>query len=164
MWKKTITPCLWFDRQAEEAAHLYVSIFPESKITSVGRFPDAGEEIHGGKPGSVMAVSFELTGRPFTALNGGPLFRFNEAISLQVPCDSQDEIDFFWKKLSEGGDPEAQQCGWLKDRFGVSWQVFPAQLDDWLADTNRDKAARVMSVMLKMKKMDLETLRRAHEQ
>lgn len=160
---KPISPCLWFDSEAEEAAELYTSIFPDSKITSVLRYPDAGEEMHGAKPGSVMAVDFELKGAPLSALNGGPLFKFNEAISLQVACETQKEIDYYWEKLGEGGDPEARQCGWLKDRFGLSWQVFPAELNEWLGDSDRDKAARVMTVMLKMKKLDLAELKRAHE-
>ena len=120
-----IVPCLWFDHQAEEAAKFYVSVFKNSKITTVSRYSAAGQEIHGRPPGSVMVVAFELDGQTFTALNGGPDFKFNEAISLQVYCETQQEIDYYWEKLSKGGDPKAQQCGWLKDKYGLSWQVVP---------------------------------------
>ena len=118
-----ITPCLWFDGQAEQAAEFYVSIFKNSRITDVSRYGEAGQEIHGGKPGSVMVISFELDGQSFTGLNGGPTFKFTEAISFQIDCASQEEVDHFWEKLSEGGPLEAQQCGWVKDKFGVSWLV-----------------------------------------
>ena len=121
-----IAPCLWFDSQAEEAANFYVSVFKNSKITSVAKYTKAGQETHKKRPGSVMTVEFELDGQPFTALNGGPDFKFNEAVSLQVPCRNQDEIDHYWNKLSKGGDPKAQQCGWLKDKYGLSWQVVPS--------------------------------------
>ena len=120
-----IVPCLWFDSQAEEAAKYYTGIFKNSKITNVSHYTEAGREIHGRKAGSVMTVAFELDGQPFTALNGGPDFKFNEAISFQVICETQKEIDHYWDKLSQGGDPKAQQCGWLKDKFGLSWQVVP---------------------------------------
>ena len=120
-----ITPCLWFDKQAEEAAKYYCGIFPNSRITEVTYYGEAGTEVHGGKPGSVLMVAFELDGQPFTALNGGPNFKFNEAVSLMILCDTQDEIDYYWDKLSEGGDPSVQACGWLKDKFGLSWQVVP---------------------------------------
>ena len=127
---KTITPCLWFDTQAEDAAKFYCSIFKNSKITSVSLFPDAGQDVHGKPAGSVMVAAFELDGRPFTALNGGPQYKFTEAVSLQVACDSQEEIDYFWSRLSAGG--EAGPCGWLKDKYGLSWQVFPSALPKML--------------------------------
>ena len=125
---RRITPCLWFDSQAEEAAKFYTGIFRNSKITQVSHYGEAGREVHGRPVGSVMIVAFELDGQAFTALNGGPVFRFNEAISFQINCETQAEVDHFWEQLSEGGDPKAQQCGWLKDRYGVSWQIVPAVL------------------------------------
>ena len=124
--KHRIVPCLWFDNQAEEAAKYYVSIFKNSKIGAISRYGEAGREVHRRPPGSVMTVEFELDGQAFTGLNGGPLFKFNEAVSFQVNCATQAEVDYYWDKLTAGGDPKAQQCGWLKDRFGVSWQVVPA--------------------------------------
>lgn len=158
-----IVPCLWFDNQGEEAARFYCEVFPDSRITQVARYGEVGQEIHGGKPGSVMTVAFELAGQAFTALNGGPLFKFSEAVSLQVMCDSQQEIDHYWGALSAGGDPAAQQCGWLKDRFGLSWQVVPTQLLDWILDSDRAKADRTFARMMQMKKLDLEPLRRAYD-
>jgi predicted 3-demethylubiquinone-9 3-methyltransferase (glyoxalase superfamily) len=152
---------LWFDHQAEEAAVYYTGIFPSSRIVNISRFGEAGTEVHGRPAGSVMAVAFELAGRAFTALNGGPIFKFNEAISLQVPCETQDEIDYYWEKLSAGGDPAAQQCGWLKDKYGLSWQVFPKVLLRMLDDPNRQKAERAMTAMLQMKKFDVAALERA---
>ena len=157
---KRITPCLWFDTQAEEAAKFYCSIFKNSKITEVSRFPEAGQDVHGKAAGSVMVAAFELAGQPFTALNGGPQFKFDEAISFQVACDSQKEIDYFWSKLTEGG--QEGSCGWLKDKFGLSWQVFPSALPKMLMDPNHAKAARVMNAFMKMKKFDLATLERAY--
>jgi predicted 3-demethylubiquinone-9 3-methyltransferase (glyoxalase superfamily) len=156
-----IVPCLWFDHQAEEAAKFYVSVFKNSKITTVSRYTAAGQEIHGKPPGSVMVVAFELDGQTFTALNGGPDFKFNEAISLQVYCDTQQEIDNYWEKLSKGGDPKAQQCGWLKDKYGLSWQVVPKLLDELLADHESPRAQRAMTAMLSMKKIDIAELERA---
>jgi len=156
-----IAPCLWFDHQAEEAASFYVSVFKKSTITSVSRYTKAGQEIHGRPPGSVMMVAFELDGQPFTALNGGPQFTFTEAISLQVSCDSQQEIDYYWERLSEGGDPKAQVCGWLKDKHGVSWQVVPASLDEMMKDHESPQAQRVMTALLQMKKLDIAELERA---
>ncbi len=132
-----ITPCLWFDDQAEQAAAFYIAIFKNSKITNVSRYGDAGYEIHGKPAGMVMAVAFELAGQAFTALNGGPIFKFNEAISFQVSCETQEEVDYYWSKLSAGGDEQAQQCGWLKDRYGVSWQVIPRVLFEMLNDSTR---------------------------
>jgi len=156
-----IAPCLWFDNQAEEAAKFYVSIFKNSKIVTVARYPKAGQEIHKRPVGSVMTVAFELSGQPFTALNGGPVFTFNEAVSLQVYCDTQEEIDYYWDKLSKGGDPKAQQCGWLKDKYGLSWQVVPKALADLFADHESEKAQRAMETMLRMKKIDIDQLERA---
>ena len=158
-----IVPCLWFDDQAEEAARHYIGVFPNSRITKVLHYNGAGEEIHGQPAGKVMTVSFELDGQPFTALNGGPVFRFNEAVSFQVLCETQEELDHYWEKLSEGGDPAAQQCGWLKDRFGVSWQVTPRILLDMLADPDPERSRRSMEVMLKMKKFDIAALERVHQ-
>jgi predicted 3-demethylubiquinone-9 3-methyltransferase (glyoxalase superfamily) len=159
---RRINPCLWFDDQAEQAAAFYTSVFPDSRITAVSRYGKAGFEIHGRPPGSVLTVAFELDGQPFTALNGGPAFKFNEAISLQVSCDTQQEIDHYWERLSAGGDERAQQCGWLKDRFGVSWQVVPAALPEMMTDPDPARSERVMVALLQMKKLDLEQLRRAH--
>jgi predicted 3-demethylubiquinone-9 3-methyltransferase (glyoxalase superfamily) len=155
-----IAPCLWFDDQAEEAAKYYCGIFKNSRIVTVTRYGQAGYEVHRRPAGSVMVVAFELEGQPFTALNGGPLFKFNEALSLQVYCDTQEEIDYYWERLSAGGDEPAQQCGWLKDRYGVSWQVVPSIMQDLLKDGG-EKGDRVMSALLKMRKLDLAALRRA---
>jgi predicted 3-demethylubiquinone-9 3-methyltransferase (glyoxalase superfamily) len=156
-----IAPMLWFDSQAEEAANLYVSIFPSSKIIKVARYGHEGQEIHGGKPGQVMSVTFELDGFEMTALNGGPMFKFTEAISLQVFCESQAEIDRLWGALA--ADPSGGQCGWTKDKFGVSWQITPRILADMLTDKDEAKANRTMKVMLKMKKLDLPALKKAYE-
>ena len=156
-----IVPCLWFADEAEEAAKHYVSIFRNSKITTVTRYGTAGQEVHGRPPGSVMTVEFELDGQTFTALNGGPLFKFNEAVSFQVMCKSQDEIDHFWEKLGAGGDPNAQQCGWLKDRYGLSWQVVPEGMERMLKDERSPGAERAMNALLQMKKIDMDTLERA---
>ncbi|TMG75035.1 MAG: VOC family protein [Betaproteobacteria bacterium] len=155
-----IAPCLWFDDQAEEAAKYYCGIFKNSRIVTVTRYGKAGYEVHRRPVGSVMVVAFELEGQPFTALNGGPIFKFNEAISLQVYCDTQEQIDYYWERLSAGGDERAQQCGWLKDRYGVSWQVVPSIMQDLVKDGG-EKGDRVMSALLKMKKLDLAALRRA---
>ncbi|HEX6059612.1 MAG TPA: VOC family protein [Gemmatimonadaceae bacterium] len=156
-----ITPCLWFDDQAEEAARFYTGIFPNSRITSIARYSDVGTEVHHRPPGSVMVVNFHLDGSPFTALNGGPVFTFNEAISLQVNCATQEEIDHYWDALSAGGDPRAQQCGWLKDRYGVSWQVVPEMMGELFADEGSPEAKRAMAAMLGMKKLDIAELRGA---
>jgi predicted 3-demethylubiquinone-9 3-methyltransferase (glyoxalase superfamily) len=154
-----IAPCLWFDDQAEAAARFYTGIFPHSRITAISRYGDAGHEFHGKPPGSVMTVAFELDGQPFTALNGGPVFTFNEAVSLQVYCDTQEDIDHYWTRLSSGGDEKAQQCGWLKDRYGVSWQIVPAILPQLMTETARSQ--RVMAALLEMKKLDIAALERA---
>lgn len=158
-----ITPCLWYADEAEEAARFYTGIFPNSRITMITRYPDAGQEVHGRPAGSVMVVAFELDGHAFTALNGGPAFRFTEAISLQVNCETQEEIDHYWARLSEGGDERAQQCGWLKDRYGLSWQVVPSDMDAVFADPAAPGARRVMEAFLEMKKIDLAALRRARD-
>jgi len=158
---KRIAPCLWFDDQAEEAAGFYVSVFKNSRIVSVTRYTEAGREIHRRPPGSVMVVAFELDGQPFTALNGGPVFTFSEAISLQVNCENQKEVDFYWDALSKGGDPKAQQCGWLKDQYGVSWQVVPTVLPELLKDHTSDTAQRAMEAMLRMRKINIAELERA---
>ena len=156
-----ITPCLWFDDEAEEAAKFYTSVFPNSRITHVSRYGKAGTEIHGRPPGSVMVAVFELDGQSFTALNGGPHFKFTEAISLQVNCDTQQEIDTYWEKLGAGGDPRAQQCGWLKDKYGLSWQIVPAMMQDMFSGTDQAREDRAMNAMLQMKKIDLAALKRA---
>ena len=158
-----LTPCLWFDSQAEEAARFYTGIFKNSKIVAMTRYPDAGQEIHGRAPGSVMTVEFELNGQTFTALNGGPHFRFNEAISFQVMCQTQEEMDQYWNRLGQGGDPKAQQCGWLKDKYGLSWQVVPSGMVELLNSPDREKANRAMEAMMHMKKLDLAELKRAFE-
>ena len=156
-----INPCLWFDHQAEEAAHFYTAIFKNSKIVAISHYPDAGQEVHGRPAGSVMTVIFELDGQSFTALNGGPLFKFNEAVSLQIECASQKEIDYYWKRLSEGGDPESQACGWLKDKFGLSWQVVPQILPELMKSSDSKKSRRVFEALMEMKKLDIEALERA---
>jgi predicted 3-demethylubiquinone-9 3-methyltransferase (glyoxalase superfamily) len=158
-----ITPCLWFDSNAEEAAKFYTSIFENSKIVKTARYGKEGYEIHGKPAGTVLTVEFELNGQTFTALNGGPVFKFNEAVSFQVLCESQKEVDYYWETLSKGGDEKAQQCGWLKDKFGVSWQIVPAVLTEMLQDKETEKADRVMKAMLQMKKLDIKTLERAYE-
>lgn len=157
-----IVPCLWFDGRAEEAANHYVSIFENSRVQKITRYTEQGHEVHGQAPGSVLTVAFELLGTPFTALNAGPQFRFNEAISFQVLCETQEEIDRYWSELSAAGDERAQQCGWLKDRFGLSWQIVPAALAELIGDEDRTKAGRVMAAVLKMKKLDLGVLKEAH--
>lgn len=153
-----ITPCLWFGDQAEEAAEFYTAIFSNSQIVNITRYGEAGHEIHGKPAGTVMTVAFELNGQPFTALNGGPAFQFNEAISFQVICQAQEEVDDYWEKLSAGGDETAQQCGWLKDRYGVSWQIIPNILLKLLNDADTTKSQRTMTAMLQMKKIDISEL------
>jgi predicted 3-demethylubiquinone-9 3-methyltransferase (glyoxalase superfamily) len=158
-----ITPCLWFDSEAEEAARFYCSIFGDSGIERVTRYGREGFEIHGRPAGSVLTVTFRLAGQHFTALNGGPLFKFTEAVSLVVRCENQEEIDHFWTRLGEGGEPKAQQCGWLKDRYGLSWQVVPSGLHEMFADPDAQKTERLMRAVMQMKKLDFEALRRAFE-
>ena len=157
-----IVPCLWFDRQAEEAARFYVSLFKHSSVGQITRYTEAGRETHGRAPGEVMTVAFDLSGQSFTALNGGPAFKFNEAVSMQILCDNQKEIDKFWDALSEGGDATAQQCGWLKDKFGLSWQIVPRELSDMMADQDSSKTSRVMRALLGMTKIDIKELERAY--
>lgn len=157
-----ITPCFWFDSEAEEAARFYTGIFPDSRITAITRYSEVGFETHGRPAGSVMTVAFELDGQSFTALNGGPIFTFNEAISLQVNCATQEEIDDYWEQLSAGGDPAAQQCGWLKDRYGLSWQIVPNDIDELFEDEQSAGTRRAMEAMLRMKKLDIAELRRAY--
>jgi len=161
---RKITPFLWFDSQAEEAARFYTSIFRDSKILNVSRYSDAGAEVSGRPAGSAMTVSFQIEGQAFVALNGGPAFKFNESISFVVNCETQDEIDELWEKLSEGGDEKAQQCGWLKDKYGVSWQIVPNALGRMMQSTDPEKSERVTAALLKMKKLDIAVLERAFEQ
>jgi len=158
--RQRITPFLWFDSQAEDAVKFYVSIFKGSKIRGITRYDEEGAKAAGRPKGSVMTVAFELDGQGFTALNGGPIFKFTEAISFVVNCETQKEVDRFWAKLSAGG--QEVQCGWLKDRFGVSWQVVPTVLPKMLQDKDREKSKRVMAAMLKMKKIDIGGLKKAY--
>jgi len=151
--RQKITPMLWFDGDAEEAARLYVSIFDDAEIGHVSRIPD----------GTTLVVEFTLAGQRFTALNGGPQYSFTPAVSFVVDCDTQEEVDRYWDLLSEGGPPEAQQCGWLQDRFGVSWQVVPRQLGEYMSDPDPEKAGRTMQAMLQMKKLDIAGLKHAHD-
>ncbi|PZV15083.1 MAG: hypothetical protein DCF20_11735 [Pseudanabaena sp.] len=157
-----ITPCMWFDGQAEEAAKFYTSIFHNSKIGTTSHYGEAGQEVHGNPAGSVLTVAFELDGQTFTALNGGPMYKFNEAISFQVKCETQEEVDHYWEKLSEDGDEKAQQCGWLKDKFGASWQIIPLVLIEMMIDPDHEKSQRVFAAMLQMKKIDIAELERAY--
>ena len=154
-----ITPFLWFNNDAEDAVKFYVSVFKNSRIGQTTHYTKESSEAAGQPEGTVMTIAFELDGQPFTAINGGPHFKFTEAVSFVINCESQDEIDYYWNKLSEGGDPKSQVCGWLKDRFGLSWQVTPAELSKLMSDPA--KTAAVMKEVLKMKKIDLATLRRA---
>jgi predicted 3-demethylubiquinone-9 3-methyltransferase (glyoxalase superfamily) len=156
---QNIVPFLWFEREAEEAAEFYVSIFPNSRITRTTHYSKGGQEIHGRRPGSVMTVHFELNGQEYIALNGGPGHAFNDSISLVVPCDSQEEIDCYWEKLTEGGRPI--QCGWLEDRYGLSWQIVPREMDDLLADADSPQTERVMEALMAMVKLDIAELKRA---
>jgi predicted 3-demethylubiquinone-9 3-methyltransferase (glyoxalase superfamily) len=157
--QQKITPFLWFDTQAEEAAEFYTLIFENSRITRISRY-EVGREVHGKEAGSVLTVAFEIEGQAFIALNGGPYFKFNEAVSFQVMCETQDEIDYFWSRLSEGG--QEGQCGWLKDKYGLSWQVVPSALPQMLTDADGAKSERVMKALLQMKKFDLQALERAY--
>jgi predicted 3-demethylubiquinone-9 3-methyltransferase (glyoxalase superfamily) len=158
-----ISPCLWFDSKAEEAAHYYCSIFANSRIRAISRYGEAGHDVHGRAAGSVLTVDFELSGQTFTALNGGPIFEFTPAISLQVSCETQQEIDQYWERLTAGGDPSAQQCGWLKDRYGLSWQVVPSVLAKLMTDPDARRSDRVMTAVLQMKKFDIAALQRAFD-
>jgi len=159
---RKITPCMWFDNQAEEAANFYTFIFKNSKIVNMTRYGEAGAEVSGRPVGSVMTVAFQLQGQEFLALNGGPQFKFTEAISFIVNCKTQKEIDEFWRKLSEGG--EKGPCGWLKDKYGVSWQIVPTVLGEMLQDKDAEKSERVMKAMLEMKKIDIQVLKQAYKQ
>ena len=156
-----ITPCLWFDDQAEEAAKFYVSIFKHSKLGAITRYGDAGAEVSGRPKGSVMTVTFEIEGQEFLALNGGPIFQFTEAVSFMVQCETQEDIDEMWKKLSEGG--EEGQCGWLKDKYGLSWQIIAPGWDTMIRDKDAGKSERVMKAILTMKKPDLKAIKQAYE-
>ncbi len=156
-----IQPCLWFDDQAEDAARFYTGIFPDSAIGTITRYTDVGQEHHGKPVGSVLTVAFTLAGQPFVALNGGPVFRFNEALSLQILCETQDEVDHYWHHLSEGNPAAAMECGWLKDRFGLPWQVVPVRLTELLADPDAEVVRRVTRAMFAMQKMDIASLERA---
>ena len=158
-----ITPFLWFDSQAEETARFYTQIFKDSKILSVSRYGKAGAEASGRPKGTVMTVAIQLDGQEFLALNGGPHFKFTEAISLVVNCESQEEVNYYWEKLSAGGDEKAQQCGWLKDKYGLSWQVAPTVLIKLVNDPDYEKSQRAMKAMLHMKKIDIAALKRASE-
>lgn len=159
-----ISPCLWFDDNAEDAVKFYVSIFKNSKVGNVTRYGKEGYEIHKKKEGSVMTIDFEIEGQKFLALNGGPIFKFNEAISFQIYCDTQEEIDYYWEKLTEGGDKNAQVCGWLKDKFGVSWQVVPIAMIKMLQDKDSKKTERVMKAMLQMHKLDIDAITKAYQE
>ncbi len=155
---------MWFDNKAEEAVQFYVSIFKNSKIGNVTHYGKEGYDIHKKKEGTVMTIDFEIEGQKFLALNGGPIFRFNEAISFQIYCETQDEVDYYWDKLTKGGDKNAQVCGWLKDKFGVSWQVVPNVLVKMLQDKDSKKTENVMRVMLQMQKLDINALTKAYQQ
>lgn len=156
----SIVPCLWFDTEGEEAARFYVSVFPDSKLGRIGRYVEEGSDVHGKPAGSVVTVEFELAGQRFLALNGGPQYTFDEAVSFQIHCDTQDEIDHYWEKLTEGGREVA--CGWLKDRFGLSWQVVPKVLPEMLLDPDKAKVGRVFEAFMKMTKYDIAELERAY--
>lgn len=156
----SIVPCLWFDTEGEEAARFYVSVFPDSKIGRIGRYVEEGSDVHGKPAGSVVTVEFELAGQRFLALNGGPQYKFDEAVSFQIHCDTQDEIDHYWEKLTDGGKEVA--CGWLKDRFGLSWQVVPKVLPEMLLDPDKAKVGRVFEAFMKMTKYDIAELERAY--
>jgi predicted 3-demethylubiquinone-9 3-methyltransferase (glyoxalase superfamily) len=158
--KHKITPCLWFDTLAEEAANFYTLVFENSRIKKISRYGKTGREVHGKEAGSVLTVEFEIEGQPFVALNGGPQFKFNEAVSFQVFCETQDEIDYFWDSLSRGGSEG--RCGWLKDKYGVSWQIVPSVLPQMMAGADDAKSERAMNALLQMTKFDLEALRRAY--
>lgn len=161
---KKIAPNLWFDNQAEEAVNFYLSVFKNASIHKISHYGKEGQEIHKRPEGSVMVIDFELEGQRFMALNGGPIFKFTEAISFVVDCETQEEIDHYWNKLSEGGDPNAQQCGWLKDKYGVSWQIVPTILAELIGDQNTPQSQRAMHAMMGMKKLDIEKLRQAYLQ
>jgi predicted 3-demethylubiquinone-9 3-methyltransferase (glyoxalase superfamily) len=157
---KRIAPCLWFDSQAEDAARYYVSIFRNSSIGTIARYGEAGFDRHHKPEGSVMTVAFTLDGQEFLALNGGPVFKFNESVSLMVRCGTQDEIDYYWERLGAGGDPNAQVCGWLKDKFGLSWQIVPADMEAMMGG-DPAKANRAIAAVMEMRKLDMAAIRHA---
>ena len=161
--KTRITPCLWFASEALEAAKYYVGIFKNSKVRKIMRYGKAGQEQHGQKPGSVLMVAFELDGQPFTALNGGPSFKFNEAVSLQVYCKDQKEVDYYWKKLGAGGDPAAQVCGWLKDKYGLSWQIVPEKQLELIGNPKSARSQRAFAEMMRQKKPDIAAVQKAYD-
>ena len=158
-----ITSNLWFDKQAEEAAKFYTSVFKNSKIGRTTRYGKEGFEVHQMPEGTVMTIEFWLEGHQFVGLNGGPIFKFNESVSFIINCENQQEVDYYWEALTEGGDEKAQMCGWLKDKFGLSWQVVPTRLIELVTSPNKAKAGRAMNAMLKMKKIDIGTLEKAAE-
>ncbi len=157
-----ISPCLWFDHQAEEAANFYCSVFKNSKIKDILYYGEEGQEVTGKKPGTVLTVEFEIDGQNFIALNGGPQFTFSEAVSFSIECKDQEEVDYYWNTLTKDGGEESQ-CGWLKDKFGVSWQVNPTILVKYLSDPDKVRAGRVMNAMLKMQKIDIAALEKAYK-
>jgi predicted 3-demethylubiquinone-9 3-methyltransferase (glyoxalase superfamily) len=157
-----ITPFLWFDDKAEEAVNFYVSIFKNSEITGITRYGEAGSEVAGRPKGTIMTIAFQIEGQEFVALNGGPVFTFSPAISFVVNCETQEEVDQLWEKLSEGG--EIEQCGWLRDKYGVSWQIVPTILGEMLQDKDTEKSEKVMKAMLQMKKIDIKGLEQAYQQ
>jgi len=161
--KLQITTCLWFDGQAEDAANFYVSIFKKSKITHIQRYTDAGKEHHGHEAGTVLVAEFELNGHRFVGLNGGPQFKHSPAVSFMINCDTQEEVDYYWDKLKEGGPEEAQQCGWVTDKFGVSWQVVPKVLYEMMSHPDKEKANRATVAMMHMKKLEIEGLQKAFD-
>lgn len=163
MIQQKISPCLWFNNNAEEAVNFYLSIFKDSKIGDITRYDAASAEVSGQPEGSVLTVEFQIEGQYFMALNGGPIFKFTEAVSFVVDCETQEEVDYYWNKLSEGGDEKSQQCGWLKDQFGLSWQIVPKRLNEMLKSKDVEKAARAMKAMLEMKKIDLQKMEEAYE-
>ena len=160
----TITSCLWFDTNGEEAVKFYASIFKDSKIGKITRYGESGSKVSGMPVGTALTIEFEIAGQKFIALNGGPVFKFTEAVSFVVTCETQEEIDYYWDNLSKDGDPKAQQCGWLKDKFGLSWQVVPAALNKYLSDPDPTKSEKVMQALIAMKKLDLDTLAQAYRQ
>ncbi len=160
--QQRITPCLWIDGQAEEAAKFYVSVFRNSRIGRISRYGKAGHDIHHREPGSVMIAEFEIDGQTFVALNGGPQFRFSEAVSLQINCETQEEVDYYWAKLTGDGGQEGP-CGWLKDKYGLSWQVVPTVIPKMMTDADPAKSDRVMNAVLKMRKLDINKLQQAYE-
>ena len=161
--KQRITSNLWFNKEAEEAAKFYTSIFMNSGIGKISRYGKEGFEAHGMPEGTVMTIEFWLDGQQFLALNGGPHFKFTEAVSFVINCETQEEVDYYWEKLTDGGDVKAQMCGWLKDKFGLSWQVVPTILEDMVTDADKEKAGRAMNAMLQMKKLDIALLKAAFE-